>query len=68
MNDKYSYIIGNLDLQTFDLEEYKYSEANITGFRMFSSTQPIVQDLISQLDYKENNDNRIVNGQYFEKH
>ncbi|XP_018784659.1 PREDICTED: glutamate receptor ionotropic, kainate 2 isoform X2 [Bactrocera latifrons] len=64
MNDKYSYIIGNFDLQTFDLEEYKYSEANITGFRMFSPTQAIVHELISQLDmdYNENNNNQIANG------
>ncbi|XP_011185912.1 glutamate receptor ionotropic, kainate 2 isoform X1 [Zeugodacus cucurbitae] len=61
MNDKYSYIIGNLDLQTFDLEEYKYSEANITGFRMFSPTQSIVQDLISHLDYSGSINDRIIN-------
>ncbi|XP_036343977.1 glutamate receptor ionotropic, kainate 2-like isoform X2 [Rhagoletis pomonella] len=60
MNDKYSYIIGNLDFHTFDLEEYKYSDTNITGIRMFSPDQLIVQELISQLGNNEND--QIDNG------
>ncbi|XP_067619823.1 glutamate receptor ionotropic, kainate 2-like isoform X2 [Eurosta solidaginis] len=53
INNKYSYIIGNLDFHTFDLEEYKYSETNITGMRMFSPDQSNVQDLITNLDIYE---------------
>ncbi|CAD6992159.1 unnamed protein product [Ceratitis capitata] len=53
VNDKYSYIIGNLDFHTFDLEEYKYSEANITGIRLFSPNEFVVQDLKTQLGYNE---------------
>ncbi|KAH8278398.1 hypothetical protein KR018_002389 [Drosophila ironensis] len=49
MNEDYTYIIGNLDLHTFELEEYKYSEANITGIRMFSPDQEEVRDLVEKL-------------------
>lgn len=33
MTSRYYYIITNLDLQTVDLEPYKYSDTNITGVR-----------------------------------
>lgn len=49
MNEDYTYIVGNLNLHTFDLEEYKYSEANITGIRMFSPDQEEVRDLMEKL-------------------
>jgi len=49
MNEDYTYVIGNLDLHTFELEEYKYSEANITGIRMFSPDQEEVRDLVEKL-------------------
>lgn len=49
MNEDYTYIIGNLNLHTFDLEEYNYSEANITGIRMFSPDQEEVRDLMEKL-------------------
>ncbi|BFF90810.1 glutamate receptor ionotropic kainate 2 [Drosophila madeirensis] len=49
MNEDYTYVIGNLDLHTFELEEYKYSEANITGIRMFSPDQEEVRDLVERL-------------------
>lgn len=51
MNEDYTYIIGNLDFHTFDLEEYKYSDANITGFRMFSAEKPEVQNLMREMGY-----------------
>ncbi|KAL9893324.1 glutamate receptor ionotropic, kainate 2-like isoform 1-T1 [Glossina fuscipes fuscipes] len=51
MNEDYKYIIGNLDFHTFDLEEYKYSEANITGMRMFSAEQSEVRNLMQNLGY-----------------
>ncbi|XP_017001091.1 glutamate receptor ionotropic, kainate 2 [Drosophila takahashii] len=49
MNEDYTYVIGNLDLHTFELEEYKYSEVNITGIRMFSPDQEAVRDLVEKL-------------------
>ncbi|XP_037930039.1 glutamate receptor ionotropic, kainate 2-like, partial [Teleopsis dalmanni] len=50
INEDYKYIIGNLDFQTFDLEEFKYSEVNITGFRMFSIDNPQIRELMDRLN------------------
>ncbi|KAH8310302.1 hypothetical protein KR044_000643, partial [Drosophila immigrans] len=50
MNEDYTYLVGNLDLHTFQLEEYKYSEANITGIRMFDPDKKEVRDLIDTLN------------------
>ncbi|XP_055849579.1 glutamate receptor ionotropic, kainate 2-like isoform X2 [Episyrphus balteatus] len=60
ITEDYKYIIGNLDLQTIDLEEFKYSEANITGIRMFSPDQPEVKLLITALGYPEDDIDRNV--------
>uniref|UniRef100_A0A1A9VGY6 Ionotropic glutamate receptor C-terminal domain-containing protein n=1 Tax=Glossina austeni TaxID=7395 RepID=A0A1A9VGY6_GLOAU len=61
MNEDYKYIIGNLDFHTFDLEEYKYSEANITGMRMFSAEQSEVRNLMLNLGYfDETTENEII--------
>lgn len=49
MNEDYTYLVGNLDLHTYELEEYKYSEANITGIRMFDPEKREVRDLIETL-------------------
>ncbi|EDW67686.1 uncharacterized protein Dvir_GJ24289 [Drosophila virilis] len=54
INEDYSYIIGNLDFHAFDLEEYKYSEANITSLRMFSPEKMAVKELMQKMGY--NND------------
>uniref|UniRef100_A0A1I8NN53 Glutamate receptor ionotropic, kainate 2 n=1 Tax=Stomoxys calcitrans TaxID=35570 RepID=A0A1I8NN53_STOCA len=64
MNEDYTYIIGNLDFHTFDLEEYKYSDANITGFRMFSAQKPEVQNLMREMGYlqKLTDDERFNDG------
>ncbi|XP_060649069.1 glutamate receptor ionotropic, kainate 2 [Drosophila nasuta] len=50
MNEDYTYLVGNLDLHTFQLEEYKYSEANITGIRMFDPDKKEVRELIETLN------------------
>lgn len=55
IHEDYKYIFSNLDLHTLDLEDYKHSEANITGLRMFSPEQPEVKDLISALGYTHGN-------------
>lgn len=61
MNEDYTYIIGNLDFHTFDLEEYKYSEANITGFRLFSTEKPEIQNLMLELDFIDQiEDNEMI--------
>ncbi|XP_055903490.1 glutamate receptor ionotropic, kainate 2-like [Eupeodes corollae] len=60
ITEDYKYIIGNLDLQTLDLEEFKYSEANITGIRMFSPDNPEVKQLITALGYPEDDNERNI--------
>ncbi|KAL5284003.1 GRIK3 family protein [Megaselia abdita] len=49
MTEAYKFIIGNLDFQSIDLESFRYSEANITGIRMFSPESPLVKELTSYL-------------------
>ncbi|XP_017844827.1 glutamate receptor ionotropic, kainate 2 [Drosophila busckii] len=51
INEDYSYIIGNLDFHSFDLEEYKYSEANITSLRLFSPDRMAVKEVLQKLGY-----------------
>ncbi|KAH8292071.1 hypothetical protein KR054_004432 [Drosophila jambulina] len=56
INEDYKYIIGNLDFHSFDLEEYKYSEANITGLRLFSPEKLAVKELLMKLGYPTDQD------------
>ncbi|EDW96161.1 uncharacterized protein Dyak_GE25051 [Drosophila yakuba] len=65
MNEDYTYIIGNLNLHTFDLEEYKYSEANITGIRMFSPDQEEVRDLMEKLHQELGESEPVNSGSTF---
>ncbi|XP_055907858.1 glutamate receptor ionotropic, kainate 2-like [Eupeodes corollae] len=60
ITEDYNYIIGNLDLQTIDLEEFRHSEANITSFRMFSPDQPEIRLLIQELGYPEDDNDRNI--------
>ncbi|XP_055851575.1 glutamate receptor ionotropic, kainate 2-like [Episyrphus balteatus] len=60
ITEDYSYIIGSLDLQAIDLEEFKYSEVNITSIRMFSPEQPEVKKLITALGYPEDDEERNI--------
>lgn len=45
-------------MQAIDLEEFKYSEVNITTFRMFSPQQPEVRKLITELGYPDDDEER----------
>ncbi|KAH8409835.1 hypothetical protein KR222_009321, partial [Zaprionus bogoriensis] len=51
INEDYNFIIGNLDFHSFDLEEYKYSEANITSLRLFSPEKMAVKELLEKIGY-----------------
>jgi hypothetical protein len=37
INSTYQYILTTLDVQTIDMEDYKYNKANITAFRIVKS-------------------------------
>ncbi|KAH8381769.1 hypothetical protein KR009_000049 [Drosophila setifemur] len=56
INEDYKYIIGNLDFHSFDLEEYKYSEANITALRMFSPEKMAVKELLTKMGFPTDQD------------
>ncbi|XP_055907531.1 glutamate receptor ionotropic, kainate 2-like [Eupeodes corollae] len=60
ITEDYSYIIGSMDMQAIDLEEFKYSEVNITTFRMFSPQQPEVRKLITELGYPDDDEERNI--------
>lgn len=38
------------------MEEYKYSEANITSFRLFSPEKMAVKELMQKMGYKNEQD------------
>lgn len=63
INEDYSYIIGNLDFHSFDLEEYKYSEANITSLRLFSPEKMAVKEIMQKIGYT-NEQEDFRNGLY----
>lgn len=43
MSDYHSYLITSLDLQTINLDEFKYGGTNITAFRLVDPNNPLVQ-------------------------
>ncbi|CAD7092220.1 unnamed protein product [Hermetia illucens] len=53
MNERFQYIIANLDLHTIDLEPYQYSESNITGIRLFDPNDFRVKLLSEHLSQAE---------------
>lgn len=48
MSDYHSYLITSLDLQTLDLEEFKYGGTNITAFRLVDPESVVVQNIVSE--------------------
>lgn len=56
INEDYKYIIANLDFHAFDLEEYKYTEANITSFRLFSPEQKPIQEIMEKMGHKSSSE------------
>lgn len=49
MTSDYRYIVGNLDLQTIDLEPFQHGDTNITGMRLVSPEMENVQNLAKAL-------------------
>lgn len=49
MTSDYRYIVGNLDLQTMDLEPFQHGDTNITGIRLVSPDAQGVQQLAKAL-------------------
>ncbi|XP_020295440.1 glutamate receptor ionotropic, kainate 2-like isoform X1 [Pseudomyrmex gracilis] len=52
MSEKHKVIVASLDLQTLDLEAYKYSGVDITGVRLVDPESPIVRHILKSLNWK----------------
>nr|QBB73017.1 ionotropic receptor [Protaetia brevitarsis] len=53
MTSRYYYIITNPDLQTVDLEPYKYSDTNITGVRIIDPEAEATKRLVGMINQKQ---------------
>uniref|UniRef100_A0A336LKS7 CSON010117 protein n=1 Tax=Culicoides sonorensis TaxID=179676 RepID=A0A336LKS7_CULSO len=50
MNDyRYHYMFTTFDIETFDLEDFKYNNVNITAFRLVDIQNPNVADVVEQM-------------------
>ncbi|XP_046667621.1 LOW QUALITY PROTEIN: glutamate receptor ionotropic, kainate 2-like [Homalodisca vitripennis] len=51
MNDfRYHYMFTTFDIETFDLEDFKYNSVNITAFRVVDVEDPKVADTLEQME------------------
>ncbi|CAG9821798.1 unnamed protein product [Phaedon cochleariae] len=51
MNDyRYHYMFTTFDLETFDLEDFKYNSVNITAFRIVDVEHPKVKDILQTME------------------
>ena len=46
MNEYFSYLITNLDVERLELAPYKYINVNITGFRIVDSSYPYMDEYV----------------------
>uniref|UniRef100_T1IYW2 Glutamate receptor ionotropic, kainate 2 n=1 Tax=Strigamia maritima TaxID=126957 RepID=T1IYW2_STRMM len=53
MSDSYEYFITNLDMQTIDYEDFKYSGTNITGIRLLDPNKRDVRAIVSEWKFGE---------------
>jgi hypothetical protein len=62
MTDQHRFLITSLDLHTIDLEAFKYSGTNITGFRLIPESDSDVNYFIKQLNtlIKEEDDDDAI--------
>ncbi|XP_043478892.1 glutamate receptor ionotropic, kainate 2-like isoform X2 [Leptopilina heterotoma] len=51
MNDyKYHYLFTSFDIETFDLEEFKYNFVNITAFRLVDADDNVVRGILKDME------------------
>ncbi|KAK6633919.1 hypothetical protein RUM44_004526 [Polyplax serrata] len=51
MNDyRYHYMFTTFDIETFDLEDFKYNSVNITAFRLVDVDDPNVSGVLDQME------------------
>ncbi|OAD55477.1 Glutamate receptor, ionotropic kainate 1 [Eufriesea mexicana] len=62
MNDyKYHYLFTTFDIETFDLEDFKYNFVNITAFRLVDAEDAGVRDILRDMERYQPSGNRILN-------
>lgn len=51
MNEyKYHYFFTSFDLETFDLEDFKYNFVNITSFRLVDMSDVSVKEILKDME------------------
>ncbi|OXU24325.1 hypothetical protein TSAR_016178, partial [Trichomalopsis sarcophagae] len=51
MNDyRYHYMFTSFDIETFDLEDFKYNSVNMTAFRLVDTEEPSVAETLRQME------------------
>ncbi|XP_053978309.1 glutamate receptor ionotropic, kainate 2-like isoform X2 [Hylaeus volcanicus] len=62
MNDyKYHYLFTTFDIETFDLEDFKYNFVNITAFRLVDAEGVGVRDILRDMERYQPSGNKILN-------
>lgn len=49
-NHRYHYTFTSFDVETLDLEDFKYNQVNITAFRFVDSETPRVKDILKEME------------------
>ncbi|XP_057339211.1 glutamate receptor ionotropic, kainate 1-like isoform X2 [Microplitis mediator] len=62
MNDyKYHYLFTTFDIETFDLEDFKYNYVNITAFRLVDADDAAVRGILRDMERFQPAGNTILN-------
>ncbi|XP_031625101.1 glutamate receptor ionotropic, kainate 2 [Contarinia nasturtii] len=67
MSDYHSYLITSLDLQTIDLDEFKYSGTNITAFRLVDPDNYNVRKTVAEWSQLELRSDKKPNERAFQR-
>ncbi|XP_032597928.1 glutamate receptor ionotropic, kainate 2 isoform X3 [Drosophila grimshawi] len=63
MNDhRYHYMFTTFDLETYDLEDFRYNSVNITAFRLVDVGSKRYQEVIDQMQKLQHSGLDIING------
>ncbi|XP_011500150.1 PREDICTED: glutamate receptor ionotropic, kainate 2-like [Ceratosolen solmsi marchali] len=62
MNDyNYHYLFTTFDIETFDLEDFKYNFVNITAFRLVDVDDVSVRGILRDMEKYQSNGNNLLN-------
>lgn len=62
MNDyKYHYHFATFDMETFELENFKYNYVNMTAYRMVDADHPSVKQILRDIEKFQPMGQRILN-------